>query len=136
MQTLQEPDPGYQTVPVDRSVDFDPMLYPADPEAYEPLTHFLQRQREDQRYLTKPLDDASAVRESIRQGKLRDNRDGCAVFVYPYHGVTYYIIVGFHEKGYRVAVTGWPHLNSRQEALDSGVWTTDDCDTIEEFNDT
>lgn len=129
------PGDSYEPLPVDRSVPFHRSLYSRDPDDYEPLGHFLQRQNESERCLTKACGDYSAVRKAIIDGELRDNNDGCGCFVLDYHGVSYYIVVGFHYDGFRIAVTGWPMLRERTRALDSGRWSTAELDDIEAFND-
>lgn len=125
---------GMDKLPIDRSMPFYPELYPRDPDVYEPLDHFYQRQKEDERMLEREIDGFSAVRKTIYAGDLRDNGDGCGVFVFDHHGVTFYVVVGHHVKGYRIAVSGWPMLRERQRALTSGAWLPTEIDAIEEFN--
>jgi hypothetical protein len=121
---------NYQ-LPLDRSRDFSETLYPHDPEEYVPLRHFGQRFREDRRHLTDEV-----IEECIKEGDLRDNEDGCACFRLEWgEGVAYYLIAGFHEAGYRVLVTAWPHLHDREAAMKSGRWSGRELDDIKEFND-
>lgn len=137
MSTVQNPLPAgdYKTsLPIDRSVPFCPSLYPRDPDEYEPLTHFMQRQKEPERHLLKEVDGQSAVRTAIEDGEIRDNGDGCACFKLPHHGIEYYIVVGFHYDGYRIAVSGWPYIRDESQARKSVYWTSDEVDTIYEFN--
>lgn len=120
-----------KTLPLDRSRPFREYDYPSKPGVYSPLPHFVQRFREDERFLTDEV-----VEKCIKEGDLRDNGDGCGCFRKVWgKGVAYYLIVGFHEKGYRVVVTGWPHLHDREAALDSGRWSTKELDTIKSLND-
>lgn len=119
-----------KTLPIDRSRAFDPSDYPQEPEAYTPLQHFCNRFKEDERFLTPEV-----INKCISEGDLRNNHDGCACFRKRWGGVAYYLIAGFHEKGYRVLITGWPHLHSREIAMDSGRWSSEELDTIEELND-
>ena len=123
------------TLPLDRSVPFCTSLYPRDPDAYEPLDHFYQRQKDPERYLLKRIDGRSAVRTAILEGSLEDNGDGCGVFILDHHGIEYYIVVGFHYEGFRVAVTAWPHCRDEQRARDSGAWSSKEIETIQAFND-
>jgi hypothetical protein len=120
-----------KTLPIDRSRTFREYDYPQQPGLYTPLRHFIQRYKEPERFLTDEVID-----ECIENGDLRDNGDGCGCFRKEWGGgVAYYLIVGFHEKGYRVIVTGWPHLHDRQEALESGRWSSAELDDIEELNE-
>lgn len=121
-------------LPVDRSMEFYPELYPRDPDEYEPLDHFYQRQKEPERMLEREIDGFSAVRKTIYAGELEDNGDGCGVFVYDHHGVTFYVVVGFHLNGYRIAVSGWPMLRDHSRALASGAWRKSELATIRAFN--
>lgn len=124
-----------EPVPVDRSKPFRPELYPRQPDEYEPLDHFYQRQKDDERKLERELDGYSAVRKTIRDGELRDNEDGCAVFVLDWYGVFYYVVVGYHLKDYLIAVSGWPMVRDREQALDSGQWLANEIETVEDFNE-
>ena len=120
-----------KTLPIDRGRDFREYDYPQTPGIYTPLRHFIQRFKEPERFLTDEI-----VERCIRYGDLRDNGDGCACLRLEWgDGVAYYLIAGFHEKGYRVVVTAWPHLHDRQAALDSGRWSSDELDTIEQLNE-
>jgi len=120
-----------KTLPIDRGRDFREYDYPQRPGVYTLLRHFIQRFKEPERFLTDEV-----VRKCIRHGDLRDNGDGCACFRKEWgDGVAYYLIAGFHEKGYRVVVTAWPHLHDRQSALDSGWWSSDELDQIEALNE-
>lgn len=119
------------TLPIDRSRSFDPADYPAEPSAYTPLDHFVQRFKEPERFLTDEV-----VRRTIREGDLRDNSDGCGCFRKPWpNGVAYYLVVGYHHDGYRIIITGWPWVHDRETALDTGEWTTTELDTIKKLND-
>lgn len=119
-----------RTLPIDRGRQFREYDYPQKPALYTPLRHFCQRVKEDERFLTDEV-----IRTCITNGDLRDNGDGCACFRKEWgDGVAYYLIAGFHEKGYRVVVTAWPHLHDRQSALDSGRWSSDELDQIEALN--
>lgn len=118
------------SLPIDRSRTFREVDYPKQPHLYTPLRHFGQRRREDERFLT-----GEVINTTIRKGDLRNNGDGCACFRKEWgDGVAYYLIAGFHEQGYRVLVTGWPHLHHRKSALESGMWTEEELDTIEALN--
>jgi hypothetical protein len=121
-------------LPIDRSYEFDREDWPATPQAYKPLDHFVQRYHEPERFLDKSLDGIEAIRRTITHGELRDNGDGCACFVLTWYGVQYYVITGFHEKGYKVVVTGWPVNRDRNEAIESGRWTEEEIETIDEMN--
>lgn len=130
------PNDEVDRLPIERRIPFYSELYPRDPDEYEPLYHFLQRQEESERYLKKPCGGFSAVRKTIHAGTLRDNGDGCGCFVLDWHGVSYYVVVGFHKpKRYRIAVTAWPMLRDRRRALQSGKWLPNELDEIEKFND-
>lgn len=97
---------------------------------YVPLDHFIQRYHESERYLTPEV-----VKRTIERGDFRVNDDGCGAFRYVWgEGVAYYFIVGYHEKGYRILITGWPHVHHRGAALESGRWTDDELDDIEALN--
>lgn len=138
--SLEEPLDGrkaeyHDVLPVDRHVPFTPELYPRDPDAYEPLDHFYQRQNEDERMLEREIDGFSAVRKTIYAGKLTDNEDGCAKFVYDHHGISFYVICGFHYKGYRIAVTAWPVLHERNRAEESDDWSEEEIEMVEQFNE-
>lgn len=122
------------TLPIDRNKRFDRDDYPATPKAYEPLDHFVQRYHNSRRFLDKELDGIEAVRRIITHGKLRDNSDGCGCFVLKWYGVEYYLVAGFHEKGYRIAVSGWPINRDRQKAVESGRWTQEELDAIDAMN--
>jgi len=122
------------SLPVDRSRKFKRADYPATPKAYEPLDHFVQRYHESERYLDRELDGVKSVRRTITRGDLRDNGDGCGCFVLDWHGVYYYLVVGFHLKGYRVVVSGWPMVRDEQRALDSARWQQNELDEIDQFN--
>lgn len=92
--------------------------------------HFAQKFRNPRRFLTDEV-----VRSTIETGWLRDNKDGCGCFVKPWgEGVTYYLIVGYHQDGYPIAVTAWPFLRDREAALNSGEWSSEAIDRIEELN--
>lgn len=120
-----------RTLPIDRSRVFKPSDYPQEPSAYTPLRHFVNRFKEDERFLTPEV-----INQCISEGDLRDNGDGCACFRKVWGGgVGYYLIAGFHEKGYRVLVTGWPHLHNREVALRSGRWSSEELDTIRDLNE-
>ena len=115
----------------DQSRTFREYDYPKEPGLYTPTRHFIQRAKEPERFLT-----GEVIEACITEGDLRDNGDGCACFRKEWGGgVAYYIIAGFHEKGYRVLVTGWPHLHDRKRALESGRWTSGELDTIETLNE-
>lgn len=119
-----------KTLPIDRGRTFREYDYPRKPSLYTPLRHFSQRRREEERFL-----DGEVINSCIKEGDLRDNGDGCACFRKEWGGgVAYYLIAGFHEKGYRVVVTAWPHLHDREAALSSGQWSSDELDTIEALN--
>lgn len=119
-----------KSLPVDRSRTFYEFDYPQIPCAYTPLTHFLQRKREPERFL-----HSDVINETISNGELRDNGDGCACFVKEWgKGVSYYLIAGFHEKGYRILITGWPHLHDRTAAVGSGLWEHEELNRIEDMN--
>lgn len=122
---------GKKTIPIDRSREFNPSDYPHQPEAYHMWWHFRQRMKEPERFL-----DGEVIARCIVEGDLKDNGDGCAAFSWtrPGDGVEYWFLAGFHEDGYRIAVTAWPYLRDRQKALRSGRWSEDDLDTIEAFN--
>jgi hypothetical protein len=120
-----------KTLPIDRSRQFREYDYPDNPGLYTPLRHFYQRYKEQERFLTDEVIEAC-----IEEGDLRDNHDGCACFRKEWgDGVAYYLIAGFHEKGYRVIVTGWPHLHDREVALNSGRWSSSELDDIEALNE-
>jgi hypothetical protein len=120
-----------RTLPVDRNREFREYDYPQTPGLYTPLRHFCQRFKEDERFLTDEV-----INSCITEGDLRDNGDGCACFRKEWgDGVAFYLIAGFHEKGYRVVVTAWPHLHDREAALNSGRWSSDELDTIESLNE-
>ena len=120
-----------RTLPIDRSREFREYDYPRQPGLYTPLRHFGQRFREPERFLTDEV-----VETCIAEGDLRDNGDSCACFRKEWGGgVAYYLIAGFHKKGYRVVVTAWPHLHNREIALRSGRWSSGKLDTIEELNE-
>lgn len=120
-----------KTLPIDRSRQFREYDYPPKPELYRPLTHFIQRFKEEERFLTHEV-----IEECITNGDLRDNNDGCGCFRKEWgDGVAYYLIVGFHEDGYRVLVTGWPHLHDREAALKSGYWSSAELDKVAELNE-
>lgn len=121
-------------LPIDRSQVFYPELYPRNPDAYEPLDHMIQQQNEPERLLRRPLQGFSAVRKTIYAGELRDNGDGCGVFHYSIDGIAFFVIVGFHKKGYRIAVTGWPFCYDQREAEQSERWRQDEIDTVVRFN--
>jgi hypothetical protein len=117
-------------LPIDRNRNFRASDYPRKPSAYTPLRHFGQRFRENRRHL-----DEEVVEACIREGDLRDNEDGCGCFRLEWgEGVAYYLIAGFHERGYRILVTGWPHLHDRKAAMKSGRWSSSELDDIESFN--
>lgn len=119
-----------KTLPIDRNRTFREYDYPSKPGVYSPLRHFVQRFKEEERFLTDEV-----IEECIENGDLRDNGDGCACFRKEWgDGVAYYLIAGYHEKGFRVLVTAWPHLHDRQAALDSGRWSSKELDTIESLN--
>jgi hypothetical protein len=119
------------TLPLDRNRPVVERDFPRQPGAYVPLDHFIQRYKEPERFLTDEV-----VRQAITDGEFRDNGDGLACFVLPWgDGVRYYVLAGYHKKGYRVAVTAWPHLHDREAALDSGRWASSDLDTIEQLNE-
>lgn len=120
-----------RSLPVDRSRTFREYDYPREPALYTPLSHFAQRQKEGERHL-----DGEVINSCIKDGELRDNGDGCALFRKEWgDGVAYYLIAGFHEKGYRVVVTAWPHLHDREDALNSGRWSSTELDEIEALNE-
>lgn len=118
-----------QTLPIDRSREFREYDYPRRPGVYTPLDHFIQRYKEPDRFLTDEV-----VRTAITEGKLTNNGDGCACFQLPRGGVTYYLIAGFHNVGYRIMITGWPWLHDRDEARYSGEWSSRELDAIEALN--
>lgn len=122
-------DTGYDGLPLDRSMPVTSHLYPRDPAEYTPLDHFVQRFKEPRRFL-----DGDIIEEAISEGEFRDNEDGLACFRLPKGGVSYYILAGYHQDGYRVLVTGWPHLHSRHDAIESGYWSSRELDTIEQLN--
>jgi hypothetical protein len=118
------------TVGIDRSKPFNPDDYPRDPSAYRATTHFGQRFREDERFLTDEV-----IRKAITEGELRNNGDGCGCFVQPWgSGVKYYLLVGHHLSGYRIAVTAWPYVHDRRKAMNCPLWSTKQIDVIERFN--
>jgi hypothetical protein len=117
-------------LPLDRSRAFRESDYPREPNEYTPLRHFRQRFREDDRYL-----NGEVIESCITEGEIRDNGDGCACFRKIWGGgVAYYLVAGFHERGYRVLVTGWPYVHDRQAALESGRWNSKQLNIIEEDN--
>lgn len=120
-----------KNLPIDRTREFRESDYPHDPEAYAPLNHFVRRVREEERFV-----DGEIINACFNDGDLRDNNDGCACFRKVWgKGVAYYLVAGFHEQGYRVAVTIWPHVHHRGEAIDSGVWNDEQLDAIEALNE-
>jgi hypothetical protein len=133
--TYDPADIGKQSLPIDRNREFDPDDYPTTPTAYCPIErHFGQRLKDPERMLDRELDGVHVIRRTITRGQLRDNKDGCGCFVLNWHGVQYYLVVGFHEQGWRVIISGWPMLQDRTTALNSGRWTGEELDTIEAFN--
>lgn len=124
-----------RNLPLDRSREFNREDYPASPKSYEPLDHFVQRYHDDERFLDRDLGGVEAVRRIITRGNIRNNDDGCGCFVLDWHGVYYYLVVGFHDKGYRVAVSGWPIVRDEERAIDSGYWLREELTTIDEFNE-
>jgi hypothetical protein len=117
-------------LPIDRNRRFQRHDYPHQPSKYRPLTHFIQRYKEKERFLTDEV-----INKCIRHVDLRSNNDGCACFRKQWgDGVAYYLIAGFHEDGYRVLVTAWPNLHHRPSALKSDKWTEEELDTIQELN--
>lgn len=95
----------------------------------------MQRYHEERRFLDRELDGVDALRRIITRGELRNNDDGCGCFVLDWHGVYYYLVVGYHEKDYRVVVSGWPMVREREQALDSGRWLSEELNTIDQFNE-
>lgn len=115
-------------LPLDRSRPFRESDYPRELSEYTPLRHFGQRFKEDDRFLTEEV-----IQACITEGDLRDNGDGCACFRKKWgEGVAYYLIAGFHKKGYLVLVTAWPRVHNREAALDSGMWSPEELDIIKE----
>jgi hypothetical protein len=119
-----------KTLPIDRNRVFKEYDYPRKPGLYQPLRHFIQRYKEPERFL-----NGEVIEACIEEGDLRDNQDGCACFRKEWgKGVAYYLIAGFHEEGHRIIVTAWPHLHDREEAINSGLWVSEELDTIESLN--
>lgn len=111
-------------------VEFDEDDYPRDLSYYTPTDHFVNKMKDDRRML-----ETEIVEEAVENGELCDNGDGTACFKTRVgEGVGYYVICGWHEKGYRVLITAWPHLHDREAALDSGLWSTLDLNKIAELN--
>lgn len=125
-----EPDP-HTGIPVDRSRGFHPDDYPHQPQRYHMWPHFRQRMKDPERFLS-----GEVVARTITCGTLKDNGDGLAAFHWtrPNDGVQWWFLAGFHEDGYRIAVTAWPYLRDRQKALANPRWTTEEVETIAAFN--
>lgn len=123
-----------QALPVDRTRQFHPSLYPNDPDTYDEHAHFEDRKSEPVRHLTMEIEGEPAYEYIVKNGDLSDNGDGCGVFVYYHHGVQYYIVVGFHDAGHRMYVSGWPMLRNDVEAVASGAWTEQQVEEIRRFN--
>ena len=118
-------------IPIDRNRPFVERDYPRDPNEYTPHRHFIQRYKEDRRFLNSEI-----IESAITDGDLRDNNDGCACFrLERGKGVAYYLIAGFHKDGYRILITAWPCVHSRRLALKSDMWDEEQLDRIEKFND-
>lgn len=119
-----------KTLPIDRTRTFRESDYPREPAKYTILCHFSQQRREDNRFLS-----SEVINACITEGDLRDNQDGCACFRKEWgQGVAYYLIAGYHLKGYPIIVTGWPHVHDYRAALKSGRWSADELDAIQELN--
>ncbi|WP_372611675.1 hypothetical protein [Halomonas sp.] len=115
---------------IQRGKDFSLSDYPHQPEKYHITTHFRQRMKDPERFLS-----GEVIARTFTCGALRVNEDGCAAFNWTRgDGVEYWLLAGFHEAGYRIAITAWPYLRDRQKALDSYRWTKAEIDTIEAFN--
>lgn len=118
------------SIGIDRSRSFSESLYPQVPGIYTPTQHFVQRFKQDERHL-----NGEIIRQCIRYGELIDNDDGCACFRSEWgKGVAYYVIAGFHEDGYRIIITAWPHVHDRQAALKTNYWDEETINEIEELN--
>jgi len=118
-------------IPVDRSRVFDASDYPHQPRKYHMWPHFRQRMKENERFLS-----GEVIARTIACGNLKDNGDGLAAFHWmrPSDGVQWWFLAGFHENGYRIAVTAWPVLRDREKCLQNGRWTVEELDTMAEFN--
>lgn len=122
-------------LPIDRSIRYEAELYPRDPDAYEPLDHFYQRQQETERFLTKEIEGYSAVRKTILAGIREENYGGTGAFVLPWYGVAYYIIIGHHLQGYRITISGWPYIFNEEFAQNSDEWCDAEIATIKRFRE-
>jgi len=146
-RTLPRPEPSLaatsevlhsdrtEPLPIDRSVEFHPEIYPRNPDDYEPLDHFLQRQNESWRMLRREIGGFSAVRKTIYAGYLTDNKDGCAKFSLDVAGIMYIVLVGYHTDGHRIAVTGWPFCYDEETALESDEWRADEVAAVVQHNE-
>lgn len=129
--SIHELMPTYPVV----SIPFYDQLYPRDPSEYVPLTHFLQRQKEPERMLTKKLDGVHVIDRAIITGNLEANdNQGWGCFKLNWYGVRYHIITGWHEKGYPVLISGWPVLKDEERAKQSDHWTEPQLNSIQWLN--
>lgn len=117
---------------------FDPDDWPSAPDAYRPTSHFTQRFNNINRVLTGDI-----INDAITSNQLVPALNDCAAFYTTKPGVVYYIVVGWdrtspspQERGDRVVVTGWPWLYDREEALDSGRFSSRILNRIQEINNT
>jgi len=117
---------------------FDPDDWPAEPSAYRPTTHFRTRYQEYGRLL-----DGDIIHNAITGGDLIPAADGCGAFYTTHPGIVFYIIVGWdhqhdspREEDARAVVTGWPWVFDRDEALDSGRYSTRVLNRMMDLNGT
>lgn len=124
-------------------------MFPREPDRYEPSDKFIQRFRK--------LGGAvkgDDIEDAIKYGESFTAARGCVAFVKNAGGVAFYMVVDAEYNGHEDiepealqdhydeldaddfkhrAVTLWAYVYDRDRAWDTGRWTGDQLDTIEEL---
>lgn len=121
----------------------DEDLWPRDPSIYEPTEKFIQRFKDFGSFM-----DGDIIEDAIKYGELYTASRGCVTFINDLGGVAFYIVVTSEPKvdisnknatevedyNYR-AVSIWPYVYNREQALDTGRWSSRFLDKIQNLTE-
>lgn len=102
---------------------------PREPSAYRPTLHFKSRFEDAFDEFDRHL-DGEIIRRCITEGELTVQDDHTTLFETTIAGVGYRIVV--NPKN-RTCVSGFPTSINWETALDSGRWSRNQLEDIEEF---
>lgn len=112
-------------------MEFDPDYWPREPSQYTPTDHFINKKKDNKRHI-----DGKFIRECIEEGEIIPTYGTKAIFHKEFYGVSFYLVVGAPKDGnsYFEAVSMYPWVKSKGEAITSGMWTHEEVEDIRELN--